>query len=227
MNKIYTWNINSFKALENALNDWFSIFKDCVDITNENLSSLDSLSKFNYSVEWEFLCYNNNLASLKWCPQSVGWGFFCGNNKLITLVWAPKHIGWDFSCQNNNLMSIEWCPQYVWKAFDCSNNQLTTLEWCPDIVKEKFLCENNKFIPLEQKKWNIFRLWDHIYIGNPNRADVQNLIKCNITKDIDSKAYYESFNNFVKSTVELDKKDITDTDIILNWKKFKRNILNL
>jgi hypothetical protein len=55
-------------------------------------------------------------------------------------------------------------------------------------------------------------------------------MKCDFSNDSDgknSRAYYKSFNNFIKSTVKLDKKDITNTDITFNGMKFKRGLLNV
>jgi hypothetical protein len=251
MNKEYTKDINSFWELEKALNEWFNAFKEDVFINGDKLTSLASLSKFTYSVDWSFNCDNNNLISLKWCPTSVGWNFDCNHNDLITLEWGPKYVGLRFSCVGNKITTLKWCPQSIglgfhcsgnklttlewcpksieW-SFECSNNQLTTLEWYPKTVGWSFRCQNNNFIPLEEKKkWKIFKLWDSIYIGSPVTKDLQILIKWGVFINgmEESQTYYNSFNNFIKSTVKLDKKDITNTDITFNGKKYKRGLLNI
>jgi hypothetical protein len=115
------------------------------------------------------------------------------------------------------------------------------LKWCPISVGWSFDCSENKFIPLKKKEWryNIFQLWEDIYIGNPgtkiDSKDIQNLINVDLwddkTEEDDilelSKKYYDSFKKFTQSTTKLNKQDITDTDIIFKWKKFKRKILGL
>jgi hypothetical protein len=199
MTKEYIWSIKGFATLEKALNDWFTMFKWDVWINNENRTSFESLAKFAYSVEWNFSCSNNKLTTLIWCPQFVAGDFICANNNLTTLEWSPTSIGWDV------------------------------------------LCNSNKFIPLKKKEWkyNIFQLWEDIYIGNPgtklDSKDIEKLISFNlydyetwISNRLEwSRIYYTAFNNFRKATTKLNKNDITETDIIFKWKKFKRKILGL
>jgi hypothetical protein len=217
MSKEYFGNIKKIAELEKALNDWFTVFKWDIDISSENLTSLSSLSKFTYSVEWYF-----------WCKS----------NQLTTLEWFPKSVKWSVCCNHNNLISLEWCPRYIWWNFRCNNNNLKTLEWIPQLLSHRdviITCDNNNFIPLEKKKWNVFKLGESIYIGNPELKDIQNLTKINLwwkeeirDKRIElSEIYYNSFINFTKSTIKLNKQDITETDIIFKWKKFKKKALNL
>jgi hypothetical protein len=165
--KEYIWSIKGVATLERALNDWFNVFKWDVDISNENLSSLASLSKFTYSVIWGFRCNGNRLKTLEWCPTSVGWTFFCYGNNIISL---------------------------------------------------------------KQKKWNVFKLGDSIYIGSPKFQDIKILVSIDLSwyyLHSDEKKYYNSFTNFIQSTVKLDKKDITDIDIVFNGKRFKKEYLGL
>lgn len=218
MDKEYTKDINNFNELEKALNDWFNVFKWYIEIINQNLTSLDTLSKFNYSVEWDFLCNQNKLTSLIGCPTRVWWEFFCNNNKLTTL---------------------EWCPEIIWENFDCTNNQLTSLEYSPKSLGWIFLWYDNNFIPLEKNQNNIFKLWDSIYIWSvkTNTKDIQNLTNVdinairspyynNIKNEELSQQYYNSYISFINSTTKLNNSDITDTDITFNWKKFKKKLFN-
>lgn len=204
MNKEYTEDIYSFNELETALIDWFNVFKWDVSIDNENLTSLASLAKFTYFVDWDFSCSNNQITSLEWCPKIVGWKFSCSYNNLSSLFWCPRSIWWE-----------------IWHY-------------------------NNNFVPLEKNwsKYNLYYLWENIFIWKPginiDNKDIQILINFNndfnIYKSINtnwdklrekSQEYYDSFINFTKSTTKLDKQDITDTDVVFNWKKFKRKILGL
>jgi hypothetical protein len=226
MDKSFNWDINDFSTLEKALKQWFNVFYWDISIRNKYLTSLASLSKFSYTVNWLFDCSNNNLTSLEWCPNVVQ-NFDCWDNKLTTLEWCPQIVSWYFLCHNNKLTTLNGCPKNIEWPFRCFCNQLTTLEWWPIFVKWSVYCEKNKFIPVEKKKWNIFKLWESIYIWTPDNKDIQVLIKCSISQNSESQMYYNSFNNFIKSTVKLDKKDITNTDISFNGKKYKRNLLNV
>jgi hypothetical protein len=232
MIKEYADNIYGFVDLEKALNKWFNVFKRDVYITNEHLISIASLSKFTYSVKWNFDCSGNEITSLAWCPKTVEWDFYCSRNKLTSLEWCPESVWWNFVCYSNNLSSLKWIQELIFWDFDCSENSLTSLELCPNVIKWRVLYQHNNFIPLEKKKETIFKLWGSIYIWSPNNKDVLTLIKCDFSDDGDGNrekllSYYNSFINFIKSTVKLNKNDITDTDIIFNGKKFKKKYLNL
>lgn len=250
MDKEYHNNITNFSELEKALNEWFNVFNWDIDISSYNISTIASISKFKYVVKWFFYCFNNKLTSLKWCPVSVWWDFNCHNNQLTLLEWCPNTVKWSFNCSFNQLITLDWCPTFIWWDLLCSankltslewspieinwdyychSNQLTTLEWCPRFVKWRFNCANNNLIPIEKKKWNIFKLWNNIYIRivKPNIDDIQNLISFDISTDKWSHQYYNSFINFSNSVIKLDQKNITDTDIILHWKKFKKKFINL
>jgi hypothetical protein len=218
MAKEYTKDINSFEELEKVLNDWFTVLKWNVLLSYAELTSLASLSKFTYSVEWYFYCFFNKLTTLEWCPQKVGWDFMCYCNRLTTLKWCPVSVGWMFSCYANNLITLDGCPVYVgWDV----------------------LCYKNKFTPLEKKIWkyNFFQRWEDIYIKNSNinNKDIKILIECDlwvVDDGVDkllelSTKYYDSYINLTKSTTKINKQDITETNIILKWKKFKRQVLGL
>jgi hypothetical protein len=227
MKKEYTWDITSFDALEKALKEGVNVFKWNVVIAHQGLCSLSTLAKFSYSVEWFFDCWYNKLTTLEGCPDSVWWSFDCQGNKLTTLEWWPKVVGNVFDCSYNYITSLVWCPQSVEWDFHIVDNELKTLEWYPEYVKGIFACCHNKFISLEHKKWKIFQLWKNIYIWSPSQSDIQKLIECDTGTIEKSIVYYKSFVNFNKSTIKLDKKDITDTDISFNGKKFKRKYLGL
>ena len=72
---------------------------------NVNLSKL----YFKALPEWlsevrvtgGFYCYDNQLTSLKGCPEKVCGSFYCPRNQLTSLEGSPKEVGGDFSCYNN------------------------------------------------------------------------------------------------------------------------------
>jgi hypothetical protein len=57
-------------------------------------------------VSGRFLCYDNNLTSLKGSPYKVGENFNCSYNQLVNLKHAPIYVGIDFDCYNNEIKSI-------------------------------------------------------------------------------------------------------------------------
>lgn len=220
--------INEFWKLKRLLEEWYNLFYCNIHLNNGKLTDIDlqSISEFDYSVDWDFVCSNNKLTSLKWCPIS---------------------ISGDFSCYSNNLISLEWCPEDVWMSFDCSVNKLISLEKWPEIVSWDFICYDNKIVSLEGlpnhigadaiwfpnqlnqlkiiRKW-IFKLWNNIYYWNPD-IDLTPLVE--FTKDSHQKLireYVKTFNLFIKSTTLLPSNSLSNDFISINWKKFKNKLLN-
>ena len=97
---------------------------DLVFLYNKNLVSIDI--KFN-EVKGYFNCSDNNLNSLKGCPEIVKGSFFCDNNKLTSLKYSPKFIKGNFYCENNKLISLEGGPKEV-DSYYCNRNNLKTLK---------------------------------------------------------------------------------------------------
>lgn len=56
-----------------------------------------------FNISGKFYCSDNNLTSLKGCPNSIGGDFSCSYNNLTSLKGSPSYIGGDFHCSNNNL----------------------------------------------------------------------------------------------------------------------------
>ncbi len=54
-------------------------------------------------VDGNFDCSNNNLKTLKNCPDYVGGDFRCNFNKLTSLEFYPTSIDGKFDCYKNNL----------------------------------------------------------------------------------------------------------------------------
>lgn len=178
----------------------------------EDINGFQALEKalndwFNV-FKWNVNCSFEALSSIKSISQ------FCYSVK------------WNFNCSNNKLTTLEWCPESVWWNFDCAVNRLTSLNWCPQFVNYRFKCDYNSF-KFSKTRYNIFKLWEYIYIWKPNNEDINILTNCDISNSEQAKIYRNSFKKFTQSTTKLNKTDITDTDITFKWKKFKRKILNV
>ena len=65
-------------------------------------------------VTGHFLCYDNNLMSLKGAPKCVGKNFWCQANLLTTLEYAPQHIGGNLGSEHNlNITNLSGIHKHV------------------------------------------------------------------------------------------------------------------
>ena len=81
-------------------------------------------------VSGDFVCYNNQLTSLRGCPEKVGGSFLCYRNNLTSLEGCPEKVGGNFHCYGNNLTSLKDCPDA--RTIYCTNNQITSFEGIPE-----------------------------------------------------------------------------------------------
>jgi len=78
-------------------------------------------------VEKSVMCYDNQLTSLEFFPNGGELGFYhvnCGNNELRSLRFCPEHMRGYFDCRNNKIENLEFCPKSVGHYFFCSDNPL-------------------------------------------------------------------------------------------------------
>lgn len=110
-----------------TINDDLTIDVDGnVDIFNKNKKN-EIPFKFR-NINGYFNCEQNELISLKNCPDYVGGDFLCCNNKLESLEFCPKVINGNFFCYNNKLKSLKYCPKTLNGSLFGSNNQLESLK---------------------------------------------------------------------------------------------------
>ena len=62
-------------------------------------------------IEGYFNCLNNQLKTLKNCPQQIGEDLFFSYNRLVSLEGCPEIIKKDFYCFNNAIKLT--LPDYV------------------------------------------------------------------------------------------------------------------
>jgi hypothetical protein len=109
-----------------------------VDLEDKGLTKLPIKFK---EVSGTFWCDNNDLTSLKGCPERVGGGFGCWNNKLTSLEGCPKYVNGDFYCYNNNIYTFEGIPDYthIGSGFICHGNLVNNIwELFKDHTKFEF-----------------------------------------------------------------------------------------
>jgi len=122
---------NIYEIKNYTINDDLSIDVDGdIGITFQNLEYLPI--KFNY-VSGVFVCFFNELVSLKGSPKTVGGYFDCSYNDLKTLEESPQTVNGDFNCHSNLLKTLEGSPKTVGGNFGCSYNKLTDLEHLPEV----------------------------------------------------------------------------------------------
>jgi len=156
--------------------------EDLVDIRGDFDCSGQRLTDFKGirfgRVSGEFLCYYNDLTTLKGGPQEVGGNFWSQINNLTTLKGSPQKVGGDFWCQLNNLTSLEGIPQEVGGNFGCYSNDLTTLKGVPREVGGNFWCYDNKLTTLEGAPQTIGGKFNSDHIDVPTgKWSLQTLIE--------------------------------------------------
>ena len=142
-NEIAEW-LTEHDIKNYTINDDFSIdVNGNVNLELKDLTELPDHIQFGV-VRGNFVCTDNNLASLRGVPRVVGQGFYCDINKLTSLEGAPEKVGEKFDCNYNQLSSLEGGPKEVGESFYCTRNKLTSLIGAPKKVGGDFYCSNNK-----------------------------------------------------------------------------------
>lgn len=101
-------------------------------------------------VEGEFRCSDNELTSLKGCPQTITGNFYCYGNELTSLEYGPEKVGDSFSCSFNLLPDLTGGPKEVGGSYNCQScPTLLTLKGAPEIVPGDFLCHEGVLKSLE------------------------------------------------------------------------------
>ena len=91
-----------------------------------------------------FDCSQNELISLKGCPETVFGHFSCADNNLTDLLGGPKQVLGAYDCSHNKLASLQGIAEGINDDLNISYNKLTTLEHGPVLVKESFHCIENQ-----------------------------------------------------------------------------------
>ncbi len=113
------------------------------------------------SVDGDVRLSNRHLKRIPLVFKEVSGDFFCHDNQLTSLKGCPEKVGGDFDCYHNKLTSLEGCPEKMGGYFHCSGNQLTSLEGCPDVGS--IYCISNQITSFE----GIPEFWEgHLNIFN-------------------------------------------------------------
>jgi len=130
---------NIYEIKNYTINDDLSIDVDGdIGITFQNLEYLPI--KFNY-VSGVFVCFFNELVSLKGSPKTVGGYFDCSYNNLKTLEESPKTVGGYFGCSYNKLTDLEHLPE-VSGGIDTQSNPVNLLTYTFVEKADSFMIED-------------------------------------------------------------------------------------
>ncbi len=102
--------LDYFEKLKSEGDHYIVNVKDSINISYKKLEIIPI--QF-YHVSGDFYCGNNQLKSLKGCPQSIGGHFYCSNNQLKSLEHCPQSINKNFFCFTNKLTSLEYFPEKI------------------------------------------------------------------------------------------------------------------
>ncbi len=199
--------LNEMMHKDNLLNDYFENLKkeghryiiNVKDSSNLYNKKLIEIPFQFYHINGTFNCSDNQIISLKGCPQYVGGSFDYSYNQLSSLDYCPRIVGGHFYCDHNQLNSLKFCPQSIGDHFDCSHNQLTSLEYCPQIVGGDFYCHHNQLISLEyfpEKNGDIYL--DHNqellkYQKESNDIHIQNMFNDDFLNQRDFKFWQQFY----------------------------------
>ncbi len=161
--------ITHYKIIEDEQYGFVVDVQGDVRVNNLGLKFLPV--KFRY-VAFNFACYENELLSLKGCPDEVGGVFNCSHNKLTNLIGGPSIVGKRYYCEHNELVSLEGAPLKVNEFFNCHTNHLTSLKFCPDVDKSsgRIDAHENNLIDILDMPQNFHHMYSY---QNPKLGSAQ------------------------------------------------------
>jgi len=121
---------------------------------NVNFSGL-SLKEipFNFKkIIGDFDVSDNQLTSLKNCPEIVEGNLFINNNKLVSLEGCSNKIDGLFDCSYNLLENFKGGPEKVNYTYFCEENQITELIGLPKLIGEDLVISKSEFYDIKSIK---------------------------------------------------------------------------
>lgn len=156
--EIAAW-LDEMNIKEYSIDDDLSVTViDDVRIDNKQLKEIPVQFKL---VSGDFICSNNELTSLRGCPEEIYRGFCCANNKLVNLVGGPFTVGDFYDCRHNSLENLEGAPDFVGENFNCEGNQITELDYFPLKVDGNFICRSNPIVDITNFDCNFAGVFLH------------------------------------------------------------------
>ena len=178
--------LNTIISLLEATDPRAKSVDDLLDLLDSIVDGKFTKDGSKLKVGFDFYCDNNQLESLKGCPQTVGRDFYCDQNQLKSLEGCPQTVGRNFYCRNNQLESLKGCPQTVGGGFNCSYNKLKSLVGCPQTVGGGFNCSYNQLTSLSKIDLYIHEIYGEAnFMNNPIKSNVLGLLKIRGLKKVE------------------------------------------
>jgi hypothetical protein len=121
--------------------------------------------------------------------------FSCADEQLTSIKGCPQIVKGDFSCSYNNLQSLQYCPQIVKGDFYCTGNKLQSLQnihkYCKQIDGELWAFRN----PIKSHVLGVM-LIENIQLVDLDQEPVKKIINNHLKTDRD---VYLCQDNLIKA----------------------------
>ena len=110
------------------------------DASYNHLKDLDGI---NFGiVDGDFDVSDNELTSLKGCPEEVTGDFLCSSNFLNSLEGGPKIVRGHYHCSNNEIFDLTGLAKEI-SSLTAVGNSLENIEGCPKKLTGDFFIASN------------------------------------------------------------------------------------
>lgn len=110
------------------------------DASYNHLKDLDGI---NFGiVDGDFDVSDNELTSLKGCPEEVMGDFLCSSNFLNSLEGGPKIVRGHYHCSNNEIFDLTGLAKEI-SSLTAVGNSLENIEGCPKKLTGDFFIASN------------------------------------------------------------------------------------
>ncbi len=110
------------------------------DASYNHLKDLDGI---NFGiVDGDFDVSDNELTSLKGCPEEVTGDFLCSSNFLNSLEGGPKIVRGNYHCSNNEIFVLTGLAKEI-SSLTAVGNSLENIEGCPKKLTGDFFIASN------------------------------------------------------------------------------------
>ncbi len=158
----YDTNIenNSYEFIDINQNNHQYLLQELIKKDNLELNYFEKLKDqgncYFINVKGKVNLFQRYLQEIPFQFYHVEKNFECDENQLKTLRGCPQYVGGDFICNDNKLISLEGCPEYIQGYFNCSANKIKTLTYFPKVIHDfLFIYKNNDLLEYKNKSNDI------------------------------------------------------------------------
>jgi len=168
-------------------------------LQNENLDSLPDFIKF-HKINGDFDIHNNNLSSLRGCPDIINGYFDCTDNDLLSLKYAPDVIGSNIRISFGNSISYSESYDYILRMKEQRMN-------------ESFVKGENKLTNLGLGRKGLIKTWLEKY--DIEKYTINDDLTIDVGKSVDlSSKGLEEIPEYIQFNIIKNFFDINDNKLI-------------